>query len=111
MTPSYYVLLLDYGRNGLEANVHPEDTRRGIVDRAVEAMGDHLPIVLVHHVTFNGTVPQIEDVTEEIVSAAENERDNRAEQAWERHCEAFHDGGSTQFKSLQQQQIEAMRLK
>lgn len=36
---------------------------------------------------------------------------NRAELAWERHCEAFHDGGSTQFKSLLQQQIEARKLK
>ncbi len=33
------------------------------------------------------------------------------ERAYERYCEAFHDGGSTQFKSLQQQQIEARRLK
>jgi hypothetical protein len=37
--------------------------------------------------------------------------DNAAEAAYERHCEDFHDGGSTQFKSLQQQQIEARRLK
>lgn len=36
---------------------------------------------------------------------------NRAEAAYERHCEAFHDGGSTQFKSLLDQQIEAQRLK
>jgi ribosomal protein L37AE/L43A len=36
---------------------------------------------------------------------------NAAEAAYERHCEAFHDGGSTQFISLQQQQIEARRLK
>jgi hypothetical protein len=25
-------------------------------------------------------------------------RDNRAEAAWERHCEDFHDGGCTRFK-------------
>lgn len=37
--------------------------------------------------------------------------DNAAEAAWERHCEDFHDGGSAQFKTLQQQQIEARRLK
>ena len=36
---------------------------------------------------------------------------NAAEAAWERHCEAFHDGGSTSFKSLQQQQIEALKIK
>jgi len=34
-----------------------------------------------------------------------------AEAAWERHCEDFHDGCCTQFNSLQQQQIEARRLK
>lgn len=36
---------------------------------------------------------------------------NEAEAAWERHCASFHDGGSTQFVSLMQQQIEARRLK
>lgn len=36
---------------------------------------------------------------------------NRAEASYERHCEAFHDGGSTQFRSLRDQQIEAMKLK
>lgn len=36
---------------------------------------------------------------------------NRAERAWESHCKAFHDGGDTSFKTLQQQQIEAWRLK
>jgi hypothetical protein len=36
---------------------------------------------------------------------------NKAEAAWERHCEDFHDGGSTKFVSLQQQQIEARRFK
>lgn len=36
---------------------------------------------------------------------------NAAEAAYERHCEDFHDGGCTRFNSLQQQQIEARRLK
>jgi hypothetical protein len=36
---------------------------------------------------------------------------NAAERAYERFCGAFHDGGDTSFKSLQQQQIEARRLK
>ncbi len=36
---------------------------------------------------------------------------NAAEAAWERHCESFHDGGSTQWRSLQDQQIEARKLK
>lgn len=37
--------------------------------------------------------------------------DNAAEAAYERFCEAFHDGGDTSFKTLQQQQIDAMKLK
>lgn len=36
---------------------------------------------------------------------------NRAEIAWERHCEDFHDGGSTCFVSLLDQQNAARRLK
>lgn len=36
---------------------------------------------------------------------------NATEAAYERHCEAFHDGGSTQFISLREQQIAALRFK
>ena len=36
---------------------------------------------------------------------------NRAEAAYERYCEDFHDGGSTKFNSLLDQQIEAQKLK
>lgn len=36
---------------------------------------------------------------------------NAAEAAYERYCEDFHDGGSTRFISLEQQQAEARRLK
>ncbi len=36
---------------------------------------------------------------------------SKAEAAWERHCEDFHDGSSTKFASLQQQQIDARRFK
>lgn len=36
---------------------------------------------------------------------------NAAENAWERHCEDFHDGGSTRFRPLLDQQIEAMKVK
>jgi len=38
-------------------------------------------------------------------------RENEAERAWERHCEDFHDGGATQFKTLQQQCSEAQKRK
>jgi hypothetical protein len=36
---------------------------------------------------------------------------NAAEAAYERHCEAFHDGGATQFISLADRQAEARKLK
>lgn len=36
---------------------------------------------------------------------------NAAEAAYERFCSDFHDGGSTRFISLQQQQEAARRLK
>jgi hypothetical protein len=36
---------------------------------------------------------------------------NRAEAAWERHCEDFHDGGCTRFNSLRDDQAAARRLK
>jgi len=37
--------------------------------------------------------------------------DNENEMAYERHIASFHDGGSSAWKSLQQQQIEAMKFK
>lgn len=36
---------------------------------------------------------------------------NKAEAAWERHCEDFHDGGCTRFIRIEQQQEAARRLK
>jgi hypothetical protein len=36
---------------------------------------------------------------------------DREETAYERHCEDFHDGASTRFVSLIEQQIRARRLK
>jgi hypothetical protein len=38
-------------------------------------------------------------------------RDNESERAWERHCQDFHDGGSTKFRSYQDIQAEARKLK
>ena len=37
--------------------------------------------------------------------------DNEAEAAYERHIASFHDGGSTQWKTLQQRQIDAKQMK
>jgi hypothetical protein len=37
--------------------------------------------------------------------------DNAAEAAYDRHMESFHDGGATQWKTLQEQQIDLWGLK
>jgi hypothetical protein len=57
---------------------------------------------------LNGEVAYIDYLDEQWCHSC---ADNAAERAYERFCEAFHDGGDTSFKSLQQQQIEARRLK
>lgn len=53
----------------------------------------------------------INEIQCRLVASAENEKQNAAEAAYERHCEDFHDGGCTRFNSLQQQQIDALRFK
>jgi len=62
---SYYVVMIDYGKRGLEAVVHPEDTRRDIVDQL--ASGESKHVVFIHH--FDGGL--VEDVTDELFDAAE----------------------------------------
>lgn len=57
----------------------------------------------------NALVGGIEDEYGEFI--CEDCEQNAAEAAWERHCEAFHDGGATQFRSLRDQQIDAMKVK
>jgi hypothetical protein len=64
---SYYVAMIDYGTAGLEANVHPEDTRRDIIDMLKSGETKH--VVFIHHV--DGLL--IEDVTEELFNEAEAE--------------------------------------
>jgi hypothetical protein len=62
---SYYVVMIDYGQRGLEAVVHPEDTRRDVV--AQLAGGESKHVVFIHHV--DGLY--IEDVTDELFDEAE----------------------------------------
>ena len=62
---SYFVVMIDYGKRGLEAVVHPEDTRRDIV--AQLASGESKHVVFIHHV--DGLF--IEDVTNELFDEAE----------------------------------------
>jgi hypothetical protein len=64
-THSYFVVMCDYGQCGLEAVVHPEDTRRDIV--AQLASGESKHVAFIHHV--DGLF--IEDVTDELFDEAE----------------------------------------
>jgi hypothetical protein len=64
-THSYFVVMIDFGKKGLEAIVHPEDTRRDIV--AQLASGESKHVVFIHHV--DGLY--IEDVTNELFDEAE----------------------------------------
>ncbi|UQD69234.1 hypothetical protein JEY40_24780 [Bradyrhizobium japonicum] len=61
---SYYVVMQDFGRNGLEANVHPEDTRRKIIEDLKE--GQYTNVAFIHHVEGG----LVEDVTDELFEEA-----------------------------------------
>ncbi len=62
---SYFVVMCDYGQRGLEAIVHPEDTRRAVVEML--ATGESKHVVFIHHV--DGLF--VEDVTDELFNEAE----------------------------------------
>ncbi len=62
---SYFVVMVNHGKSGLEAIVHPEDTRRKIIDMIASGEFEH--IVFIHHV--DGLY--VEDVTDELVDEAE----------------------------------------
>lgn len=62
---SYYVVMIDYGRLGLEAIVQPEVTRREVVARIVS--GEYQDISFIHLVE-DGLV---DDVTTELLDEAE----------------------------------------
>jgi hypothetical protein len=64
---SYYVVMQDHGKRGLEAIVDPEMTRRSIVS-AIKS-GEYKLISFIHHV--DGLY--IEDVTAELIDEAEAE--------------------------------------
>lgn len=64
---SYYVVMVDYGRRGLEAVVQPEQTRRDIIEMIQH--GEFKNIAFIHHV--DGLY--IEDVTMELMEEAEGE--------------------------------------
>ncbi len=64
---SYFVICADYGRDGREAIVDPEMTRRGAVEKVAEILGDGNGIAFAHLITMND-VPQ--DVREDLINEA-----------------------------------------
>jgi hypothetical protein len=75
---SYFLVMEDHGKRGLEAIVRPEDTRSGIIAKIKSGEYEH--IVFIHSVCDL----EIEDVTDDLVNEAELElkeefRDRRAE--------------------------------
>ena len=69
---SYFVVMQDLGQLGLEAIVHPERTRRGIVERICS--GEYRDIAFIHRVSVgpNG-VGVADDVTAELKGEASYE--------------------------------------
>jgi len=61
---SYFVVMIDYGRRGLEAIVQPERTRRDVV--AMIQSGELTDIAFIHAV--DGLF--IEDITDELLDEA-----------------------------------------
>jgi len=66
---NYFIVMIDYGNHrGFEAVVHPEDTRRQIIEQVREVLAsDDLHLVHVKHIDGN----YCEDVTAEIVAEVE----------------------------------------
>ncbi|WP_315731743.1 MULTISPECIES: hypothetical protein [unclassified Bradyrhizobium] len=65
--PSYFVVMADYGRRGLEAVVDPEITRQGVIDRIKS--GEYQNIAFIQFVDDG----MVDDVTDELIDAAELE--------------------------------------
>jgi hypothetical protein len=66
----YFVVMIDYGRRGLEAVVDPEVTEREIVSRIVS--GEYKNIRFIHKVRHAAVLAEssVEDVTDDIMSVA-----------------------------------------
>lgn len=64
ITVSYFVVMIDYGRRGLEAIVDPEITMRGVVTR-IEC-GEYTNVAWIHF-CHDGIV---EDVTDDMFAQA-----------------------------------------
>ena len=62
---SYFVVMESHGKRGLEAVVHPEDSRRAVIEML--AHGEYKHVVFIHAVEDL----YIEDVTQELFDEAE----------------------------------------
>jgi hypothetical protein len=76
---SYFVICIDYGRNGCEANVDPEMTFRGAVEKVREIIGDGREIAFAHGITFMNGSHHVSDVREELINRANDLRLEAAE--------------------------------
>jgi hypothetical protein len=63
-THSYYVVMIDFGKRGLEAIVDPEITRRGVVARITA--GEYTNIAFIHHIEGG----YVFDCTDELMTEA-----------------------------------------
>lgn len=105
MAKPLYLIEASFGRLGrafIETD-RDENSRQHVI--SLIATGEVDPVKVIEVCEDEGTC---RDVTEDILREAENERDNIAERAWERHCSNYYGGG---VEDLRQQQIEAMRVK
>jgi len=64
MAHSYYVVMRDFGRLGLEASIDPEITRREVISRLRSTEYDR--VVFIHHI-HDGVC---EDVTDDVLAEA-----------------------------------------
>lgn len=62
----YWIIMVDFGRRGYEAIVHPEDSRSDTIARVKEAIGDGYPIAHIKFVDGD----EIQDVTDEFLHCA-----------------------------------------
>jgi hypothetical protein len=67
MGMQYFILMLDYGRRGLEAVVHPEQTRSDVVAEVRDILSSS-DRKLVHVKFIDGD--DCEDITDDIIEAA-----------------------------------------
>jgi len=72
---TYFVICVDYGRKGREANVDPEMTFRGAVEKVRELIGDGKEIAFAHEITYRvGGSHHVADVKDELINRANDAR-------------------------------------